>query len=1495
MTASPEPPPPPLASERLRHRFAPHVRERGLRYHLQGAVRITAADAAGITAAVQGTRRYMVALGFDGDALEVSCTCPAFGAGPCKHIWATILSAERSGLLDSRRTGPLVDLAADPGLPPASEGYDDLGYGPSYDAKGKSRAVLGSLPRRESWRDRLDLAARTVAPAIAPEPPGSQIVYVVDVPATLAGGVLAVEVARRRQSKAGVWGAPGALRLSPDAIPLLPEPADRELLALLVGAQDSPYRFAGGNAATLYRLHNGLDQLLVPRLCASGRCLLRRDSDSPLSTLAWDPGEPWEFWLEMRADDGHYAVDGSLRRGAERRPLGEPHLIVDRLVFFEGLAAPFDHAHSMAILADLRRRGVIKVPRPQALPALERLLRRRDRPRIALDPELRLEESQGVPSPHLIVKASPNDWSDRLPCTLSFDYAGTLVPATDPAWCVPKMAERRLLIRDLALETAAAERLQLLGFRRTPSSVRGPGPLQLSPRHLARAVRTLLAESWHVEAEGKVYRSAGAVRMEVVSGIDWFDLKGDVKFAEASVPLPAVLAALRRGETTITLGDGTVGMLPEEWLKRYGLLASLGSPEQGAMRFRRSQAALLDALLAAQPDVVQDEGFTQARQALRAFDGIRPADQPKGFVGQLREYQRQGLGWLSFLERFGFGGCLADDMGLGKTIQVLALFETRRGGTQGKERRPSLVVVPRSLVFNWKDEAARFAPRLRILDHTGPGRAKDAKAFAEVDLVLTTYGTLRRDMLLLKDVEFDYVVLDEAQAVKNMATVSAKAVRLLKARQRLALSGTPIENHLGELWSLFEFLNPGMLGRSGPFQNRAGNGLDESERAVLGQALRPFILRRTKGEVARDLPPKVEQTVHCELEAPQRKLYDELRDHYRGSLISRIERDGIGRSKIHVLEALLRLRQAACHPGLIDPKRDRRPLREARLSPAAPRRGPRRRAQGARLLAVHELPRDRAPEARRARVCLRVPRWPDARPRRARAPFPGADRAGPLLDQPEGGWARPEPDRGRVRVPARSLVEPGGRGAGHRPHSPHRPEPTRLRLSPDREGHGGGEGARAPGEQARPRRRPARRRQEPDRRAAARRPRAAPLVTKREPRTAPLDRWFQRVFDDNAPSRLGTGWASGVVSVFLGSLALGAVLVLRFPSWLSTARFRALYPLPLLRAVIEGVIVLAFVAGVASLLLRRRKVLGLTGCAFSLAAAILGGGSVAVAAEVKSTATLGLDWFLLNLLLLALLFVPLERLFPMRAGQSTFRPEWTTDGVYFLVSHALVQALSFFILLPATALGRVFHPAGLQAAIGSQPFLVQVLEIVLVADLAQYVVHRAFHQVPALWPFHAIHHSSRDLDWLAGSRLHLLDAVATRALVLVPLSVLGFAESALAAYLGVRVLPCRLHSRERPLPAESTRTGPRHSPVSPLAPRRGARSPRSQFRGPLAVARSAVRHGLFPRGGLAFGVRPRGRRRAPWLFAPARVPVHAAAALEPDVGMRLDIEVTSRS
>jgi SNF2 family DNA or RNA helicase len=280
---------------------------------------------------------------------------------------------------------------------------------------------------------------------------------------------------------------------------------------------------------------------------------------------------------------------------------------------------------------------------------------------------------------------------------------------------------------------------------------------------------------------------------------------------------------------------------------------------------------------------------------------------------------------LDFLRRFGFGGCLADEMGLGKTVMVLALLERLRLDAEhaGGSARPSLIVVPRSLVFNWRQEAHRFAPALRVLDLTGGARRTLLERIGDHDVVSITYGTLRRDIGHLKDIPFEYAILDEAQAIKNARTNTAKGARLLSANHRLALSGTPIENHLGELWSLLEFLNPGMLGVASIFAGSSGaaRATDEETLAMLAKGVRPFILRRTKEQVAAELPARTEQTLYCDLEPPQRTWYDELRDHYRASLLGTVARVRLARAKLQVLEALLRLRQAACHPALVDPGR----------------------------------------------------------------------------------------------------------------------------------------------------------------------------------------------------------------------------------------------------------------------------------------------------------------------------------------------------------------------------------------------------------------------------------------------------------------------------------------------------------------------------------------------------------------------------------------------
>ncbi len=662
---------------------------------------------------------------------------------------------------------------------------------------------------------------------------------------------------------------------------------------------------------------------LVERLARTGRLRLRRtEGEEEPPTMRWDDGQPWRFSLDIRAELGgkRWAWRGSLRRGDHRMDLSEPLVLLPGLLILGvGRAARFDDLGVMPWILRLRYEKEITFVEPQQDLMLGRILAETRVPPLELVESLRLEEINAKPRPSLTLRTPRQNWglgSDKLIGELEFDYDGAVIPAgrTTP---LAVSTELGLVIRrDPRTESAADVKLFELGFREAKDPRLDPGTLELPAKRMAQVSKDLVAAGWRVEAEGKLIRPAGEFKLALATGIDWFELEGGIDYGDQRVSLPELLAAARRGESMIELGDGSMGMLPEEWLKKYGMLADLATTADGSLRFNSAQAGMLDALLAAQPEIQVDAAFEKVRQNLRQFEGVVALDSPPGFHGELRPYQREGLGWLDYLQRFGFGGILADDMGLGKTIQVLALLQRRRAHRQAKG--PSLAVVPRSLVFNWIQEAAKFTPRLRVLDYTGPGRHSLRDTFHEYDLIITTYGTVRTDIAELTRFEFDYAILDEAQAIKNAESQSAKAARLLRSRFKLAISGTPIENHLGELWSIFEFLNPGMLGSDMVFKKYLGTGtaLEQIDRVLLAKTLRPFILRRTKQQVVEDLPEKTEQTLYCDMEPEQRRCYDELRAHYRDALLRKDSAE-LNRSKIEVLEALLRLRQAACHPGLI--------------------------------------------------------------------------------------------------------------------------------------------------------------------------------------------------------------------------------------------------------------------------------------------------------------------------------------------------------------------------------------------------------------------------------------------------------------------------------------------------------------------------------------------------------------------------------------------------
>ncbi len=941
-----------MALDVLMDEFPPTVRARGSEYHRSGTVSILAHSADVIRATVKGTRTYGVKLQHTKKgSLLLSCTCPFFvDRGPCKHLWATALTAADRGILAKMPMPARIELeaAVDDKRGNIDVQRDDVRM--RAPAPSRQAPPVASRPP-ELW-ERLFAQAQMQAgsPTVAARPIVRELLYVVDVDATKRGE-LTMLVMERPRRKDGSWGKEKAARVSVGELPLLADERDREILPLLQIAHQASgaygyYGYSENAFPHEVRVPASMAAPLMPRIAATGRLYVRTGPDD-LGAAGYDGDRPWELTLVIERDAADATTDvvGRLCRGSESLDLGEP-LVLTRSgwVVFSDRVSRLDAHGAFGLVVILREHHRIRAPRDQEEHLLARLLDMPNLPRLVLPRALALREIAETPQPILKIglpehRRRYSGGSGRPVADLLFEYEGQLVPSHDVRAIVPRIAERTLIRRDRACEQAAHLRLAELGFRQMR-----PQPwlahdqtagFEIPAKKLPGAVRALLADGWRVEADGKLYRRPGRFALDVTSGVDWFDLTATVDFDGVHAALPELLRALRRGDNTIVLGDGSFGILPEEWLAKYGFLNDLGTVQGERLRFRRNQAGLLDAALVAienDADKRVDDVFTKARAELARFEGIRPEAKPRGFRGELRPYQKVGLGWMSFLRRFGFGGCLADDMGLGKTVQVLAMLE----GRPREKNRPSLVVVPKSLVWNWKHESERFVPKLRVLIHVGAERASTTEALLDADLVITTYGTLRNDVMLLRTIDFDYLILDEAQAIKNVDSESAKAARLLRGEHRLALSGTPVENHVGELWSLFEFLNPGMLGTSRVFQGATSSTRPAPEViTTLARALRPFILRRTKEAVAPELPPKHEETILCELEPKQKKLYQELRDHFRASLLGRIEQQGIGKVKLQVLEALLRLRQAACHPGLIDRKHAGEPC--AKLDVLVPR------------------------------------------------------------------------------------------------------------------------------------------------------------------------------------------------------------------------------------------------------------------------------------------------------------------------------------------------------------------------------------------------------------------------------------------------------------------------------------------------------------------------------------------------------------------------------
>jgi non-specific serine/threonine protein kinase len=421
---------------------------------------------------------------------------------------------------------------------------------------------------------------------------------------------------------------------------------------------------------------------------------------------------------------------------------------------------------------------------------------------------------------------------------------------------------------------------------------------------------------------GRINRNTATLRVQISSGIDWFDLKTVVEFGDQQVNFHDIRKALKRKENYIKLADGSIGQIPQEWLEKYKHLWGLAEETADGFRVSDLHLSLIDSLLEDDASIQTPPDLIQRREQFRHFERIAPQSLPKGFTGELRPYQKHGFDWLHFLREYKFGGILADDMGLGKTVQVLTYLQSLQ--EQAKAESAVLLVVPKSLIANWQRESEKFTPSLKFLEYMGNFRNKDVAIFNDYDVVITTYGTMLRDIEILNKYKFHHVILDESQAIKNPLAKSAKAARLLNAEHRIVMTGTPVENNTFELWSQFAFLNPGLLGSMDYFKSQFANPIesagDEKAAELLRKLVYPFILRRTKEQVALELPPRTERIVYTDMDTAQKKLYTQTRERYRAELLGLIETEGMNNARFKVLEGLLRLRQIAIHPALVDKK-----------------------------------------------------------------------------------------------------------------------------------------------------------------------------------------------------------------------------------------------------------------------------------------------------------------------------------------------------------------------------------------------------------------------------------------------------------------------------------------------------------------------------------------------------------------------------------------------
>lgn len=878
-----------LQADRIIARADPGTRARGQAYFSEGRARLEHLDTTDALFRVRGSERYEVAVSVMSGQPEASCDCPVEGSEeyPCKHIVAALLALRN--VLRLRPPATWEDV-----LSKAVAEAPRRGAAPA-----KSLLCFSLQQRYSTWTlvpyslaashftevslDDLDAVARVIRQS------------------RLSGQAQAVRSA----------GSPKRFVNATDEV--------RAALQVLAMAGQYYYGYSSGSS---------LAAGVLPQLADS--LVFQGTENNPLQKRLYVAREPAAPSLEVTDTPDGLRLRATVTLGGRAvvlEPRGTQVVFTDPLWLLSGLNL-FSIDDAGGTFRVFVQTPEVLIPADQKDDFLDRYLLPLAERVPVHGGGITQEEVTATPVPRLYL----SETGGELQAALRFGYGEYELDyeKNPPEASLRRKPDTAVLARIIRCPPEEERRWQEMATGRGLKRGGEPGLFALRANadpvdFLLHQVPRLATSGFEVYGEealttARVNRSRPTISFSVSSGIDWFDVQAVVQYGDVQVSLKDVRRAVRRRERYVKLADGSLGAIPDEWLERYRHLFGLSEDTDEGLRLSSGQITLLDQLLAEGDRVQADAEFERRRRRLREFSEITPRPLPQGLAGEPRPYQKAGFDWLHFLHDYEFGGCLADDMGLGKTLTALAFLQSLK--ESGHVKAASLIVLPRSLIFNWEREAARWTPGPTLLNHAHGGRAKDLDEFDNYDLILTTYGVMLRDIEILRRHRFHYVVLDEAQTIKNPVSQTGKAARLLQADHRLTLTGTPVENSTLELWSQFAFLNPGLLGNLEYFRTEFASAIekhqDETAATFLRKMVHPFILRRTKDQVAADLPPRTERIVYTEMESAQRKEYEKKRDYYRAQVLGLIEKEGIDDARMKILEGLLRLRQICCHPRLAD-------------------------------------------------------------------------------------------------------------------------------------------------------------------------------------------------------------------------------------------------------------------------------------------------------------------------------------------------------------------------------------------------------------------------------------------------------------------------------------------------------------------------------------------------------------------------------------------------